>query len=131
VEISLGADGTSAVLKVANTGPVVPAEAVERLLQPFQRLSPSRTRHGEGLGLGLSIVAAIVSAHAAQLDVRPRGEGGLDVTVRFAAAAGSAAVGAQELALEDLPEGVARQRVDELDPAGTLERSEPVGGERK
>jgi signal transduction histidine kinase len=131
VEISLGADGTSAALKVANTGPVVPAEAVERLLQPFQRLSRSRTGHGEGLGLGLSIVAAIASAHAAQLDVRPRGEGGLDVTVRFPAAAGSAAVGARELALEDLPEGVARQRVDELDPAGTLERSEPVGGERK
>jgi signal transduction histidine kinase len=131
VEISVGADATSAVLTVANTGPVVPPEAVERLLQPFQRLSRSRTGHGEGLGLGLSIVAAIASAHAAHLDVRPRDGGGLAVMVQFAAAARSADVGARELALEDLPEGVARERVDKLDPAGTLERSEPVGGERQ
>lgn len=45
-------------LPVANTGPVVPKAATERLLQPFQRLYSERTSYGEGLGLGLSIVAA-------------------------------------------------------------------------
>jgi signal transduction histidine kinase len=123
VAISVRGDATSAELVVTNTGPVVPAEAIDRLLQPFQRLSRSRTGHGEGLGLGLSIVAAIAGAHAAELDVRPRDGGGLDVTVRFAAPAGSAAVGTRELALENLSEPVARERADELDPAGTLERS--------
>jgi signal transduction histidine kinase len=70
-------------LAVVNTGPVVPAEEVERLLQPFQRLAGDRVGHGEGLGLGLSIVAAIASAHQAALDVKPGAQGGLDISVRF------------------------------------------------
>jgi len=73
-------------LVVANTGPVVPAEEVDRLLQPFQRIGGDRVGHGDGLGLGLSIVAAIASAHGAALEVLPGGHGGLDVNVRFARA---------------------------------------------
>jgi len=73
-------------LTVANTGPVVPADEVDRLLQPFQRLAGDRVGHREGLGLGLSIVAAVANAHDAPLDIRPGAEGGLDITVRFARA---------------------------------------------
>jgi signal transduction histidine kinase len=73
-------------LAVANTGPVVPAEEVDRLLQPFQRLAGDRVGHRAGLGLGLSIVAAIANAHHAPLDVRPGAEGGLEISVRFAGA---------------------------------------------
>jgi signal transduction histidine kinase len=75
--------GDRATLTVTNTGPVVPAGEVDRLLQPFQRLSGDRTRHGEGVGLGLSIVAAVAGAHDAVLSVRPRPEGGLEVQVHF------------------------------------------------
>ena len=75
-------------LAVANTGPVVPAEEVERLLQPFQRLAGDRVGHGDGLGLGLSIVAAIANAHQAALDVRAGADGGLEVSVRFARVTG-------------------------------------------
>ncbi len=73
----------TATLTVTNTGPAVPPEAVERILQPFQRVAGDRTGHRDGLGLGLSIVAAIASAHDAALAVRARPEGGLDVEVRF------------------------------------------------
>ena len=73
-------------LAVANTGPVVPADEVERLLQPFQRLAGDRVGHGEGLGLGLSIVAAIANAHDAALEVRPGADGGLEIRLRFARA---------------------------------------------
>jgi len=73
-------------LSVVNTGPVVPAAEVDRLLQPFQRLAGDRVGHGEGLGLGLSIVAAIANGHDATLEVKPGAEGGLDVGVRFARA---------------------------------------------
>ena len=73
-------------LAVANSGPVVPADEVERLLQPFQRLDGDRVGHGEGLGLGLSIVAAIANAHGAALEVRPGADGGLEIRVRFARA---------------------------------------------
>jgi signal transduction histidine kinase len=73
-------------LAVTNTGPVVPAADVDRLLQPFERLAGDRVGHGEGLGLGLSIVAAIANGHGAALDVTPGADGGLVVTVRFARA---------------------------------------------
>jgi signal transduction histidine kinase len=84
VEVSVGSAGRP-TLTVTNTGPIVPADDVDRLLQPFQRLAPDRT--GEGLGLGLSIVAAIAGAHDADLTVTARSEGGLEVEVGFPARA--------------------------------------------
>jgi signal transduction histidine kinase len=84
--VQVRAQAGEAALAVTNTGPVVPVEQLGRLLQPFQRLAGDRVGHGEGLGLGLSIVAAIANAHDAPLDVQPSLEGGLEVTVRFAPA---------------------------------------------
>ena len=77
---TMAADGR-AVLAVANTGPVVPADDVDRLFQPFQRLTGERL-HG-GYGLGLAIVRAIAGAHNAELRAYPRTEGGLNVEVGF------------------------------------------------
>ncbi len=70
-------------LRVSNPGPVIPPERVGELLEPFRRLNGDRTRHTRGLGLGLSIVGAIATAHDAQLTATPRSGGGLDVEVRF------------------------------------------------
>jgi signal transduction histidine kinase len=82
-EIVTATRDSRAVLVVTNTGPVVPAEAVDLLLQPFQRLGADRTGHGYGVGLGLSIVRAIAEAHGADLAIRPRPGGGLRVEVAF------------------------------------------------
>jgi signal transduction histidine kinase len=46
-------------------------------------MAPARVGHSEGLGLGLSIVAAIAGAHGAELEIEPRQSGGLEVRVRF------------------------------------------------
>lgn len=70
---------------ITNTGPVIPAAQVSRLLQPFQRLSSQRPAGDHGLGLGLAIVAAIARAHQATLAVSPGRCGGLDVRVSFPA----------------------------------------------
>jgi signal transduction histidine kinase len=75
-----------AALTVSNTGPHVPAGQAERLLQPFQHLDGARGHEHEGLGLGLSIIAAITSAHDATLSVHPRTAGGLTIEVGFRAA---------------------------------------------
>ena len=83
VEISTETTDSNAVLTVANTGPTVPAAAIDQLFQPFQRLTPDRTSRGDGLGLGLSIVAAIASAHHATITARPRPGGGLLIEVAF------------------------------------------------
>jgi signal transduction histidine kinase len=71
------------VLEVTNAGPAIPADHVQRLLQPFQRLGTDRVGSGNGHGLGLSIVAAIARAHDAALRVQPGPVGGLDVEVTF------------------------------------------------
>jgi signal transduction histidine kinase len=68
---------------VTNSGQAIPAAEVDRLFQPFQRLGPRRARRDGGHGLGLSIVRAIATAHAATITARPRPGGGLAIDVAF------------------------------------------------
>jgi signal transduction histidine kinase len=84
VQITTATVDGRAVLSVINTGPEVHDTDISRLLEPFQRAGADRTNHTGGLGLGLSIVHAITTAHNAQLDIRPRVRGGLAIHVRFA-----------------------------------------------
>jgi len=81
--------GGRAVLRVSNSGPVIPPAEVDRLFQPFQRLGDERVRRQGadrgGHGLGLAIVRAIAVAHGAELTARARPEGGLEITVIFPA----------------------------------------------
>jgi signal transduction histidine kinase len=70
-----------AELVVTNTGPVVPRYELETIFQPFRRLSGERASPGRGLGLGLSIVAAVARAHGGQVSASPRDGGGLVVRV--------------------------------------------------
>jgi signal transduction histidine kinase len=71
-----------ATIQVSNSGPVIPADQVDRLFRPFQQLGDQRT-HATGHGLGLAIVQAIADAHQAILTAHARPEGGLDIQVRF------------------------------------------------
>ena len=84
VEVATHRDGSRAVLTISNTGARVPADAVDRIVQPFQRLAAPRLHDG-GSGLGLAIVRAIAGSHDADLLVRANPDGGLTVTVAFAA----------------------------------------------
>jgi signal transduction histidine kinase len=94
VQIQTSTEGGHAELSVANSGPAVPPAEVDRLLRPFQRGGADRTGHREGHGLGLSIVAAVAAAHHAELRVRARPEGGLDVVVLFPQPVGASPAGA-------------------------------------
>ena len=84
VEIRTAMRGDRSVIEVANDGERVPADAVASLLEPFQRLD--RGARGDGAGLGLSIVRAVAEAHGGAVDLKPRAQGGLCVTVRLPAA---------------------------------------------
>ena len=99
VRVRTGVEGERALLRVENSGPVVPADEVANLVEPFRRATADRSSHDGGLGLGLSIAAAIATAHDAALDVRARPEGGLDVGVGLPyAGAGSRAPAARPAA---------------------------------
>ena len=71
-------------LTVANTGPLISPADVDRIFQPFQRLT-DRTSH-DGSGLGLAIVASIAEIHGGTAAARPRDDGGLSVTVTIPSA---------------------------------------------
>ncbi|MEU4801701.1 HAMP domain-containing sensor histidine kinase [Actinosynnema sp. NPDC023587] len=73
--------GGEVSLEIANTGPVVPRDAIDSLFEPFLRLSGQRTSSDRGVGLGLSIVASVVAAHGGKVVAEPRAEGGLTVRV--------------------------------------------------
>ncbi len=91
VEVTTQIRDSRSVLTVANTGPPIPPATLDRLFQPFQRLAADRTSAGGGLGLGLSIVQAIASAHHATITAHPQSEGGLRVEVAFLCTARPAA----------------------------------------
>jgi signal transduction histidine kinase len=97
-------------LAVSNDGPVVEADQIERLYEPFERLGAERTHAGEGFGLGLCIVRAVATAHGASLTTEARPHGGLHVEVRFppAPVADTAA---------GVPHGAAGEK--KVTPAGT------------
>jgi signal transduction histidine kinase len=80
VEVATRVESGRGVLSVANTGRPVPAGELQRLFQPFQRLSAA-----EGIGLGLAIVQAIADAHGAVVTARARSGGGLAIDVVFPA----------------------------------------------
>ncbi|MGX7674612.1 sensor histidine kinase [Plantactinospora sp. DSM 117369] len=94
LEVSTGTVAGAAVLTVTNTGPVVRGDQVSRLFQPFQRLDAERTHHDGSLGLGLSIVQAIATAHEATIAAHPRPEGGMEIIVTFPSAEHAVAAGA-------------------------------------
>lgn len=82
VVVRTAVDGGRAVVEVANSGPVVPPGEIERLFEPFERLSDGRSAR-EGHGLGLSIVRAVATAHGGTVSAVSRPMGGLDVRVAF------------------------------------------------
>lgn len=83
VDIATTTEFGHAVLTITNTGPTIPPGEIDRLFQPFQRLTPNRSSRANGTGLGLSIAKAIADAHNAAIATTPRPNGGLKIQVRF------------------------------------------------
>jgi signal transduction histidine kinase len=69
VALSAGARGNQLVLEVADGGPGIPAEALERIFHRFARADAARNRTAGGAGLGLAIVDTIAKAHGGRCAV--------------------------------------------------------------
>jgi signal transduction histidine kinase len=81
IGVATEVDGTVARLVVESGGPLLDERKVQELGRPFQRLGADRTASDRGIGLGLSIVAAIAAAHGGSLGLHARPEGGLRVVI--------------------------------------------------
>jgi two-component system OmpR family sensor kinase len=83
VEIAVSTENGFARISVADHGPGLQPDEVERIFEPFYRADPSRSRDRGGAGLGLSIVTAVVSAHGGKVSVRETDGGGATFEVEL------------------------------------------------
>ena len=80
VEIEARRRGAQVAISVLDRGPGIPADAANRMLQPFTRLESSRGG-AKGAGLGLAIVQRIAAMHRGDVALHAREGGGLEVRV--------------------------------------------------
>ena len=83
VTITLKNKGKKVVLTIEDGGPGLPESAYRSEIAAMNRFDPSRSRESGGSGLGMSIIAAIVSEHNGKLELRKSELGGLAVDVEL------------------------------------------------
>jgi signal transduction histidine kinase len=83
VEVRLRAQGEHARLEVADTGIGIPAGEEGRLFERFFRASSATERAIPGIGLGLTIVEAIVKGHGGRIAVASSPNGGATFSVEL------------------------------------------------
>ena len=83
VEIAAHRENGDAVLTVSDTGVGIPADELPRIWDRLYRGDKSRSTRG--LGLGLSLVKAIVTAHGGRVDVQSRPGAGSTFELRLPA----------------------------------------------
>lgn len=81
--ITTGTTGGEAVLKIADNGPGLQANAEERAFDRFWRGETSRNRETGGSGLGLAVVRAIVEAHGGHAIIQNQVKGGTVFEMRL------------------------------------------------
>jgi signal transduction histidine kinase len=67
IRLELFSDGRSAVFRISNSGEEIPASDRGKIFDRFYRVSKSRSREVDGIGLGLSLAREIVIVHRGEL----------------------------------------------------------------
>jgi two-component system, OmpR family, sensor histidine kinase KdpD len=84
VEIAARVAAPDLELRVSDHGPGIPAQARDRIFQPFQRLGD---RGGAGVGLGLAIASGFIAAMGGELRIEDTPGGGSTFRILVAAQA--------------------------------------------
>ncbi|MDQ6804415.1 MAG: HAMP domain-containing histidine kinase [Actinomycetota bacterium] len=85
IDLTLSRAGHESVIEVRDHGPGLPSGAELTVWNRFWRAEGGRERGKAGAGLGLAIVAAIITAHGGSVDARNAAGGGASFTVRLPA----------------------------------------------
>lgn len=75
IEISVTATSTEVCVAVADRGPGIPTEDLERIFDKFYRVM-GRTRKGSGSGVGLAVCRGLIEAHGGRIWAVNRQGGG-------------------------------------------------------
>lgn len=82
IQISAAVDGETLRIAVADNGPGLPLESVEKIFDKFYRATPSADG-GRGSGLGLAICRAIIKSHGGEIMAANRQSGGAEFIIRL------------------------------------------------
>ena len=82
VTLTLNSDGGTAILRVMDDGPGIPATLQSEVFERFARADTSRSHMDGSTGLGLAIVSAVVAAHHGTITLRSA-PGDTEFTVRL------------------------------------------------
>ena len=102
VEVGLHWKLATAELTVRDHGPGVPESELDRIFEPFYRVSEARDRASGGAGLGLSIADRTVKLHGGTIAAR-NVENGLLVVMRLPLAPSQSAVPQDQTAFSPAP----------------------------
>jgi two-component system OmpR family sensor kinase len=84
VALTISQEALGVAIAVSDNGPGLSPEAQNKIFQRFYRADPSRARvDGEGSGLGLSIVDAVMRAHGGSVSVQSEPGNGAKFTLFF------------------------------------------------
>ena len=84
ITLTLAREAGEAVVRVADTGMGIPAEALPHLFEPFMQVARTLDRAQGGLGLGLTLVKQLVEMHGGRVEASSEGVGrGSVFTVRL------------------------------------------------
>ncbi|HEY1961907.1 MAG TPA: PAS-domain containing protein [Rhizomicrobium sp.] len=83
VRISAARDGGIVRITVADNGPGVAAEDIQRILEPFEQASRSIHDHAQGGGLGLPLAKALAELHGGSLSIASTPGQGFTATVEL------------------------------------------------
>ena len=78
ITLRLYSDGSEAALEITDTGMGMTDETLHRCFEPFYS-----TKHGQGSGLGLSMVYGIIERHEAKIAVSSKWGNGTTFALRF------------------------------------------------
>jgi signal transduction histidine kinase len=81
VAVCLAREDGRARLRVSDRGPGVDPGDLQRIFEPFVRLSPGRSESGVGGGIGLAIARAAVDRHGGRISAENAPDGGLVVNL--------------------------------------------------
>jgi len=81
--VAARAEGDEVEVTITNSGGVIPADGIARLLEPFTQGDMSIRRAAGGLGLGLAVARAIVDAYRGHLAIESGRGRGTTVRVRL------------------------------------------------
>lgn len=87
VSLEVSVDSGAAVVRVADSGPGIPAADQEQVFDRFYRVDKARSRDRGGSGLGLAVALSLVRAHGGTVELTSR-PGATAFTIRIPLTAG-------------------------------------------